>query len=256
MIGGRSPLSDMADRISLGEVGVARLPIRGHDEIARLAGSFNRMRRSLAAAMQMLSDSDTHSGSGLRRSRGSLLQKDFRKARRAPSSGYRRQARPSTLPWSAPDAKPVRPPATPSAPVPPARSAPRSVCVRPTVSTVLLPTRSAGRRSGAPRFEPAGGRRRPRSSAGRAQKISSVTSPVTCSANSWHSAWKPEWRNDARRSASRRWDRCSASAAPPASLNPRGRRAVARPAAGSSPAPPARRSSSGIARRAISPDID
>jgi HAMP domain-containing protein len=56
-------LSDMADRISLGEVGVAELPVRGHDEIARLAGSFNRMRRSLAAAMRMLNDSDTNSGS-------------------------------------------------------------------------------------------------------------------------------------------------------------------------------------------------
>jgi HAMP domain-containing protein len=55
-------LSDMADRISLGEVGVAELPVRGHDEIARLAGSFNRMRRSLAAAMRMLNDSDTNSG--------------------------------------------------------------------------------------------------------------------------------------------------------------------------------------------------
>jgi protein-histidine pros-kinase len=50
-------LSDMADRISLGQFDVPELPVRGKDEIARLAGSFNRMRRSLVTAMRMLGDS-------------------------------------------------------------------------------------------------------------------------------------------------------------------------------------------------------
>ncbi len=50
-------LSDMADKISLGQFDVPELPIRGKDEIARLAGSFNRMRRSLVTAMRMLGDS-------------------------------------------------------------------------------------------------------------------------------------------------------------------------------------------------------
>ena len=50
-------LSDMADKISLGQLEVPDLPVRGKDEIARLAGSFNRMRRSLVTAMRMLNDS-------------------------------------------------------------------------------------------------------------------------------------------------------------------------------------------------------
>jgi protein-histidine pros-kinase len=58
-------LSDMADKISLGEVDVAELPVRGNDEIARLARSFNRMRRSLGTAMRMLNDPETNSGSKL-----------------------------------------------------------------------------------------------------------------------------------------------------------------------------------------------
>jgi HAMP domain-containing protein len=33
---------------------VPELPVSGHDEIAILAGSFNRMRRSLDRAMKML----------------------------------------------------------------------------------------------------------------------------------------------------------------------------------------------------------
>jgi protein-histidine pros-kinase len=56
-------LADLADKISLGEVGVAELPVRGNDEIARLARSFNRMRRSLGTAMRMLNDPETNSGS-------------------------------------------------------------------------------------------------------------------------------------------------------------------------------------------------
>jgi protein-histidine pros-kinase len=52
-------LSHMADQISLGRQDVAELPVTGRDEIAQLAGSFNRMRRSLAAAMKMLGDQDS-----------------------------------------------------------------------------------------------------------------------------------------------------------------------------------------------------
>ncbi len=49
-------LSDMANRISLGELDVPELPVKGGDEIADLAGAFNRMRRSLVTAMKMLDD--------------------------------------------------------------------------------------------------------------------------------------------------------------------------------------------------------
>lgn len=51
-------LSDMANRISLGDLDVPELPVKGGDEIADLAGSFNRMRRSLVHAMRMLGDQD------------------------------------------------------------------------------------------------------------------------------------------------------------------------------------------------------
>jgi len=47
-------LSTMADRVSRGEGDVADVPVRGRDEVAVLAGSFNRMRISLAKAMTML----------------------------------------------------------------------------------------------------------------------------------------------------------------------------------------------------------
>ena len=47
-------LSAMADQISLGKLDVPELPARGRDEIAVLAGSFNRMRRSLERALKML----------------------------------------------------------------------------------------------------------------------------------------------------------------------------------------------------------
>jgi HAMP domain-containing protein len=49
-----SQLSAMADRISKGELDEAQLPIHGKDEIAVLAGSFDRMRISMAKAMKML----------------------------------------------------------------------------------------------------------------------------------------------------------------------------------------------------------
>lgn len=47
-------LSTMADQISVGQMDMAELPVRGKDEIAVLAGSFNRMRRSLERALKML----------------------------------------------------------------------------------------------------------------------------------------------------------------------------------------------------------
>lgn len=51
-------LSNMADQISLGHMDVPELPVTGRDEIAQLAGSFNRMRRSLVTAMKMLGEND------------------------------------------------------------------------------------------------------------------------------------------------------------------------------------------------------
>jgi protein-histidine pros-kinase len=47
-------LSAMADQISVGKLDMPELPAAGKDEIAVLAGSFNRMRRSLERAMKML----------------------------------------------------------------------------------------------------------------------------------------------------------------------------------------------------------
>jgi len=47
-------LSTMADQISVGQMDMPELPVRGKDEIAVLAGSFNRMRRSLEHALKML----------------------------------------------------------------------------------------------------------------------------------------------------------------------------------------------------------
>jgi len=47
-------LSTMADRISVGQMDMPELPVRGNDEIAVLAGSFTRMRRSLERALKML----------------------------------------------------------------------------------------------------------------------------------------------------------------------------------------------------------
>ena len=47
-------LSAMADRVSRGELEVEDVPARGGDEVAVLAGSFNRMRISLVTALKML----------------------------------------------------------------------------------------------------------------------------------------------------------------------------------------------------------
>jgi HAMP domain-containing protein len=49
-----SKLSKMADEISQGNVHVQELPVKGRDEISVLAGSFNRMQRSLQRAMKLL----------------------------------------------------------------------------------------------------------------------------------------------------------------------------------------------------------
>ena len=47
-------LSTMADQISVGQMNIPELPDSGKDEIAVLARSFNRMRRSLERALKML----------------------------------------------------------------------------------------------------------------------------------------------------------------------------------------------------------
>ena len=49
-------LAQAADQISQGNREVEDLPVRGHDEIAGLATSFNRMQRSLKKAMTMLDE--------------------------------------------------------------------------------------------------------------------------------------------------------------------------------------------------------
>jgi HAMP domain-containing protein len=51
-----SRLSALADEISLGKLDAPELPVKGKDEIAVLAGSFNRMRRSLVQAMRLLEE--------------------------------------------------------------------------------------------------------------------------------------------------------------------------------------------------------
>ena len=47
-------MSDTADKVSTGDFSRAELPAQGKDEISVLAASFNRMRRSLQKAMQMI----------------------------------------------------------------------------------------------------------------------------------------------------------------------------------------------------------
>lgn len=47
-------MSDLADEVSKGNLNVAAFDVEGKDEMATLAGSFNRMRRSLEKAMRML----------------------------------------------------------------------------------------------------------------------------------------------------------------------------------------------------------
>ncbi len=49
-------LSTMADQISVGKLDMPELPVKGKSEIAVLAGSFNRMRRSLERALKMIEE--------------------------------------------------------------------------------------------------------------------------------------------------------------------------------------------------------
>ena len=51
-----SKLSALADQISLGNMDLPELPVHGKDEIAKLAGSFNRMYISLAKAVRLLEE--------------------------------------------------------------------------------------------------------------------------------------------------------------------------------------------------------
>jgi protein-histidine pros-kinase len=54
VVGPVSRFAKRADEISKGQMDVPELPVQGHDEISVLAASFNRMHRSLAAALTML----------------------------------------------------------------------------------------------------------------------------------------------------------------------------------------------------------
>ena len=47
-------LSELADQVSLGKLDAAEFAVKGKDEIATLAASFGRMRKSLVQAMKML----------------------------------------------------------------------------------------------------------------------------------------------------------------------------------------------------------
>lgn len=49
-------IATMADEVSLGRLDIPEYAPKGHDEIASLAESFNRMRRSLVQAMKLLGD--------------------------------------------------------------------------------------------------------------------------------------------------------------------------------------------------------
>ncbi|WP_242345369.1 c-type heme family protein [Anaeromyxobacter terrae] len=51
-----SRFATRADEISRGQLDVPELPVRGKDEISILAAAFNRMHRSVVAAMKMLED--------------------------------------------------------------------------------------------------------------------------------------------------------------------------------------------------------
>jgi protein-histidine pros-kinase len=51
-----SRFATRADEISKGQLDVPELPVRGKDEISVLAAAFNRMHRSVTAAMKMLED--------------------------------------------------------------------------------------------------------------------------------------------------------------------------------------------------------
>ncbi len=49
-------VSDTADRVSRGEKDVPPIKVKGKDEIATVASSFNRMQVSLAKALRMIDE--------------------------------------------------------------------------------------------------------------------------------------------------------------------------------------------------------
>jgi protein-histidine pros-kinase len=49
-------LAKVADEVSLGKIDTAEFKVKGRDEIAVLAQSFNRMKKSLAQALKMLDE--------------------------------------------------------------------------------------------------------------------------------------------------------------------------------------------------------
>ncbi len=49
-----STLSASADKVSTGDFNVPEFPTKGGDEVAALAVSFNRMRRSLQKALKLI----------------------------------------------------------------------------------------------------------------------------------------------------------------------------------------------------------
>ncbi|HTT72492.1 MAG TPA: DUF3365 domain-containing protein [Anaeromyxobacteraceae bacterium] len=53
-----SRFAERADEISKGQLDVPELLVRGHDEISVLAAAFNRMHRSVTAAMRMIEDAE------------------------------------------------------------------------------------------------------------------------------------------------------------------------------------------------------
>ncbi len=51
-------IAKQADKVSMGELNIAELTVKGNDEIASVGQSFNRMHRSLINAFSMLDDDD------------------------------------------------------------------------------------------------------------------------------------------------------------------------------------------------------
>jgi protein-histidine pros-kinase len=51
-------IAKQADKVSMGELEIAELNVKGNDEIASVGQSFNRMHRSLINAFSMLDDAD------------------------------------------------------------------------------------------------------------------------------------------------------------------------------------------------------
>jgi len=51
-------ISNQADKVSMGELTIPELKLKGHDEITSVSESFNRMHRSLVNAFSMLDDND------------------------------------------------------------------------------------------------------------------------------------------------------------------------------------------------------